>query len=684
MSSDKPRSVREFLMNVPPPSKCVQDDRILEEMNKLHRQKLVQKAPAPAQAQPKPTTAQIIRRNSLKESEKRKLTSENGPLSEIDPESDRFAARVKKFKKPSGRSSTASPVSLVSSPSPASSTSAPNSTFSSLKAASNEPSKATQPLTQSSDPKKSPEKPKMTPIDDILESIFQSAEKAKPSSQSVTPPLSDSKSTKPVSPRSTVNHPPKPSSPSQNVSIPSKAIPSLQSASNTLVPSTAQQPSAPALNSVSSATNALPPHHFNPTNAIHPARPVAPWASVKPLPIHSQASVAASSQTLPAVSAPLLPSPPLSAQQSSNSPVLLSLAAGQSPHSQDNPKKLSKNQQKKLRQAAKKAAKEHADNFTYKTNTIEDTDFDTLLQLHEKSVNPKPSDQPINKNAKQNKNKKNKKNKAPNTQISSNTSQHNQSQTVQNSNAVNNQAGAIHQVGGGQLINQAAYQQTSPASVLNNNEKPSLEDVARQIIGAPKPMKRPNDNKASQQNKRQKTKKEFVPLITCRFFANGHCSNGDACTFKHDKDAVVVRDNPKKKIVCEFFKTGSCFKLDACPFSHDLKLEPCRFFHLNNNCKEANCPYSHDPLNDDMLTKLHKLTGPCRYYHFKGVCNQGDHCPFSHDDVGKAELEKVEASIHLCTFYHLEGACAKGDDCFYLHQEATAEQIAELKAKNKK
>jgi len=49
--------------------------------------------------------------------------------------------------------------------------------------------------------------------------------------------------------------------------------------------------------------------------------------------------------------------------------------------------------------------------------------------------------------------------------------------------------------------------------------------LALLVIGAPKPIKRPNENSANQQNKRQKTKKEFVPLVTCRFFANGHCSN---------------------------------------------------------------------------------------------------------------------------------------------------------------
>lgn len=98
MSSSKPKSVRKFLMNVPPPSNEVKDDKILEELSRLQKQKLITKH---AQ-EPKLTIAQIIRSNSLKESKKRKLSDIiTGPLSEIDPKSDRLVASVKKFKKPS-------------------------------------------------------------------------------------------------------------------------------------------------------------------------------------------------------------------------------------------------------------------------------------------------------------------------------------------------------------------------------------------------------------------------------------------------------------------------------------------------------------------------------------------------------------------------------------------------------
>ncbi|KAI8646259.1 hypothetical protein BD408DRAFT_337220, partial [Parasitella parasitica] len=187
----------------------------------------------------------------------------------------------------------------------------------------------------------------------------------------------------------------------------------------------------------------------------------------------------------------------------------------------------------------------------------------------------------------------------------------------------------------------------------------------------------------NQPNKRQKTKKPFVPLVTCRFFANGYCKDGDACTFKHDMADVVARPNPKKNIVCEFFKTGSCCKFDACDYSHDLKLEPCKFFHLNNNCRNDDCPYSHSPLNQDMLAKLTSLTGPCYFYHLKGVCNEGDVCHFSHEPITDEQMRDLEKIVRPCKFFHLEGQCVK-DGCYFSHEDADPKLVAQLKEQSRK
>lgn len=114
-----------------------------------------------------------------------------------------------------------------------------------------------------------------------------------------------------------------------------------------------------------------------------------------------------------------------------------------------------------------------------------------------------------------------------------------------------------------------------------------------------------------------------------------------------------------------------------------MQLEPCKFFHLNSKCRYNDCPYSHAPLNEDMLMKLRKLTGPCIFYNFKGICNDGDACLFSHHELNEEEKSKLESVIRPCTYFHLEGNCAKGQDCFFLHEEATPQQIAELKKNSK-
>lgn len=76
---------------------------------------------------------------------------------------------------------------------------------------------------------------------------------------------------------------------------------------------------------------------------------------------------------------------------------------------------------------------------------------------------------------------------------------------------------------------------------------------------------------------------------------------------------------------------------------------------------------------------LRKLTGPCRFWQFKGFCVTGDACLFSHDDVSEEERKKLESTITPCIYYHVKGGCRSGDECFYLHDEATAEQVEQFK-----
>lgn len=45
---------------------------------------------------------------------------------------------------------------------------------------------------------------------------------------------------------------------------------------------------------------------------------------------------------------------------------------------------------------------------------------------------------------------------------------------------------------------------------------------------------------------------------------------------------------------CKFLMSHSCLKGDDCPYSHDLRAFPCKFFHTRGLCYDGeNCQFSH-------------------------------------------------------------------------------------------
>ncbi|PHZ16522.1 uncharacterized protein RHIMIDRAFT_247042 [Rhizopus microsporus ATCC 52813] len=242
----------------------------------------------------------------------------------------------------------------------------------------------------------------------------------------------------------------------------------------------------------------------------------------------------------------------------------------------------------------------------------------------------------------------------------------------------------------------SSHEQKDTSALKYSPKKRSMEEVAYEILGKPikklKQQQQQQKQKQAQLKKAPQPKKEFVPLVPCKYYAQGYCKDGDNCTFKHDntndpEDELCrfKHEGPRDIKICQFYKTQSCTKGDACPFSHDLKLEPCRFYHIQKVCEQGDkCPYSHETLTDESLQRLRQLTGPCRFWQFKGYCVTGDQCLFAHDDISEEERKKLESTITPCIYYHIKGECRSGDDCFYLHDEATPEQVAKLKSTQNK
>ncbi|KAL2610331.1 hypothetical protein R1flu_028904 [Riccia fluitans] len=89
------------------------------------------------------------------------------------------------------------------------------------------------------------------------------------------------------------------------------------------------------------------------------------------------------------------------------------------------------------------------------------------------------------------------------------------------------------------------------------------------------------------------------PKVLCTHFMKGRCAKGDSCPFSHDAIPLT------KQEPCKFLMSRSCLKGDGCPFSHDLKAFPCKFFHTRGLCYDGdNCLFSHRPITEEEREKL--------------------------------------------------------------------------------
>lgn len=165
----------------------------------------------------------------------------------------------------------------------------------------------------------------------------------------------------------------------------------------------------------------------------------------------------------------------------------------------------------------------------------------------------------------------------------------------------------------------------------------------------------------------------------CRHFAQGRCTYGAACTFRHDGMAAVasvaqVKGSPHfgkgympmpvqfmapqfqmNRPPCRHFELGKCTYGDACTFSHGVQDaaggEPCRHFQMGRCTYESNCRFSHAapggygahggkgvrgfPQQFVMMAPApHPFMQPdstvCRHFSM-GRCTFGESCKYSHD-----------------------------------------------------
>ncbi|SAM01663.1 hypothetical protein [Absidia glauca] len=388
--------------------------------------------------------------------------------------------------------------------------------------------------------------------------------------------------------------------------------------------------------------------------------------------------------------------PSTSGPAPSPTPFAHQLPPGYSSTSQSSESRLlSQHQQKAKRKEGRRQRlqrtkqKQKMNQYNGKDESAPDLDFDGLLALHEKKMAPKTEVSPSAAISKQE--------ATFVTNLLDSLSQSTTTTTADLSPSLSSKQ-APHQPnpqkkrkqnqhdnkkkreGHGDLYAvQAMLSSDGQAPPTTNN--PSMVDIAHDILGKPRThayqSKPPFNKRPHPSNGQEPHHKKHAPRTSdqiCRFYTKGNCTSGTNCKFKHE--------GPQELTLCKFYKSGNCASGANCTFSHDLQVEPCRFFFANGGTCEAgdHCAFSHAPLTETSRKSLHRMTGPCRFYHFKGYCNNGDQCGFSHAEIKADEYKKLEQTLTPCKHFHNTGSCPKGDDCFFLHGEADPENVRQFKA----
>eukprot|EP00252_Welwitschia_mirabilis_P007269 TRINITY_DN1848_c0_g1_i6.p1 TRINITY_DN1848_c0_g1~~TRINITY_DN1848_c0_g1_i6.p1 ORF type:complete len:603 (-),score=142.73 TRINITY_DN1848_c0_g1_i6:525-2333(-) len=198
----------------------------------------------------------------------------------------------------------------------------------------------------------------------------------------------------------------------------------------------------------------------------------------------------------------------------------------------------------------------------------------------------------------------------------------------------------------------ASFDEKTPQNVHKSNQDNNMASIPNQEEATKKKAKRgpltdkrKEKKKAARRRKRALMNKELgvkrlklmpvqkpKPVIVCKYYMKGKCSQGKNCSFSHD----AVPET--KSQVCTFHVNRSCLRGDECPFSHDLSAFPCKYYHVNGHCSEGNnCRFSHKPMDEGALQSFLKQQEHERQQRCKKDKQQGQH--LTHSTNGKHNLK---------------------------------------------
>lgn len=134
----------------------------------------------------------------------------------------------------------------------------------------------------------------------------------------------------------------------------------------------------------------------------------------------------------------------------------------------------------------------------------------------------------------------------------------------------------------------------------------------------------------------------------CKFFQQGRCTKGAACSFIHDQSLATpawpvptlrtasLPLQTKSKLPCSFFLQGRCKNRDECAFSHTLgAITPARVTPISST---DSLPAERAPGSTDT-----RSTVPCVFF-LRGNCTRGDDCSCQHSDESGHDSLEVDTS----------------------------------------
>ncbi|XP_038608427.1 zinc finger CCCH domain-containing protein 8 isoform X3 [Tachyglossus aculeatus] len=86
----------------------------------------------------------------------------------------------------------------------------------------------------------------------------------------------------------------------------------------------------------------------------------------------------------------------------------------------------------------------------------------------------------------------------------------------------------------------------------------------------------------------------------CKYFLDGRCIKGEQCRFEHEGELE------KRKEICKFYIQGYCNRGENCRYMHNEY--PCKFYHTRTKCYQGDkCKFSHAPLTEETKELLDKV-----------------------------------------------------------------------------